>query len=137
MVTVEQALEADDGPVESASFDNVLRQAEAVRAELVAEAESLLDIPPYRPADGALHRLGFLLLLDLTMTDAQDCRHLHNLTADHPELFTVEGSDTAAHQTRAMQAQFFRLFGQMGDLAEFGGEVRCFEQWQDPAPVPA
>jgi len=36
-----------------------------------------------------------------------------------------------------MQAQFFRLFDQMGDLAEFGGEGRCFEQWQDPAPVPA
>lgn len=30
MVTLEQALEADDGPVECPSFDNVLRQAEAV-----------------------------------------------------------------------------------------------------------
>ena len=137
MLTVEQALEAGDEPVDGSVLDSVLRHAEAVRAELVAEAENLLDIPPNRPADGALHQLGFLLLLDLTLTDAQECRNLHNLTADHPELFTVEGSDTAAHQTRAMQAQFFRLFDQMGDLAEFGGEGRCFEQWQDPAPVPA
>jgi len=137
MVTLERAMEAENEPGDGSAVDAVLRQAEAVRAELVAEAENLLDIPPNRPADGALHQLGFLLLLDLTLTDAQECRHLHNLTADHPELFTVEGSDTAAHQTRAMQAQFFRLFDQMGDLAEFGGEGRCFEQWQDPAPVPA
>lgn len=137
MVTLEQALEAEHEPGYGSDFDAVLRQAEAVRAELIAEAENLLDIPPYRPADGELHRLGFLLLLDLTMTDAQDCRHLHNLTADHPELFTIEGSDTAAHQTRALQAQFFRLFDQMGDLAEFGAEGECFEQWQDPAPMPA
>jgi hypothetical protein len=137
MVTLERAMEAENETGYGSDFDAVLRQAETVRAELVAETESLLDIPPYRLTDGALHRLGFLLLLDLTMTDAQDCRHLHNLTADHPELFSVQGSDTAAHQTRALQAQFFRLFDQMGDLAEFGGAGRCFEQWQDPALMPA
>jgi hypothetical protein len=137
MVTLERAMEAENEPVDGSAVDPVLRQAEAVRAELVAEAENLLDIPPHRPTDGSLHRLGFLLFLDLTMTDAQECRNLHNLTADHPELFTVEGSDTAAHQTRAMQAQFFKLFDQMGDLGEFGGEGYSCEQWQDPAPVPA
>ena len=137
MVTLGRAMEAEHEPGDGSAVDAVLRQAEAVRAELVAEAENLLDVPLYRPADGALHRLGFLLLLDLTLTDAQECRHLHNLTADHPELFNVEGSDTAAHQTRAMQAQFFKLFDQMGDLGEFGGEGYSCEQWQDPAPVPA
>ncbi|TQE93693.1 MAG: hypothetical protein FKY71_18060 [Spiribacter salinus] len=136
MVTLEREMEAEHEPGYGSDFDAVLRQAEAVRAELIAEAEHLLDIPPYRPADRALHRLGFLLLLDLTMTDAQDCRRLHRLAAD-PDLFTIEGSDTAARQTRAMQAQFFKLFDQMGDLGEFGGEGECFEQWQDPAPMPA
>lgn len=136
-VSAEQALEADPGPVDRPEFDALVCEAEVVRADLVREAEGLLDSAPFCPGDKALHQLSFLVLLDLTMTDSQECRHLHRLAKEHPDLFAIDGTGSTARQTRVLQASFFQLFDDMGSLAEFGGDGCHAGRMNTQALIPA
>lgn len=137
MLTAERALETDPGPLDRPAFDVLLRAGEAERAGVVAEAERLLELPPGGAADAALQRLALLLLMDLTAVDTGDCRRLHGLAADDPEMFHIAGHSADAQQARAMQVIFFTLFDGLGALAEFGGEDRAREQAEAPVPIPA
>ena len=137
MLTAERALEADPGPLDRPAFDALLRAGEAERAGVVAEAERLLELAPSGAADAALQRLALLLLMDLTAMDTGDCRRLHELAADDPEMFHIAGHSADAQQARAMQSAFFTLFDGLGALAEFGGEVWTREQAEAPVPIPA
>ena len=136
LLTAERTLESDTGPLDRPEFDALLREAEAERAGVQAEAEGVLGLSPEDHADAALQRLALLLLMDLMAMDAADCRRLHGLAADDPALFHIAGDGAWKRQAPTMQVAFFKLFDGLGALAEFGGEGWAGDE-AEAVPIPA